>query len=104
MRCHLCQGKAKNSKLRRCANFEQCRGAFCTVCLEKSFKSRFKRERLKKSGEKWVCFLCRGMCHCSVCQENRRKDLADIISFPGNSILKLVEPNMCLKSNGSAKQ
>ena len=74
-KCHLCRERMEDFKLTRCVNYITCHGAFCTPCLEKHFKAKLKKERIKRSGDQWVCFLCRGICQCNKCLEDIRGDL-----------------------------
>ncbi len=74
-KCHLCRERMEDFKLTRCINYAKCHGAFCTPCLEKHFKSKLKKERVKRTADQWVCFLCRGLCQCPRCQDDLRNDL-----------------------------
>eukprot|EP00826_Nyctotherus_ovalis_P008845 TRINITY_DN12297_c0_g3_i4.p2 TRINITY_DN12297_c0_g3~~TRINITY_DN12297_c0_g3_i4.p2 ORF type:complete len:137 (+),score=17.57 TRINITY_DN12297_c0_g3_i4:410-820(+) len=62
-------------QVKRCRNYEKCRGSFCTGCLKRHFKRRMKKERVKLRVE-WICLICRGMCHCPKCQLELRNEFA----------------------------
>jgi len=74
-KCHICRERMEDFKLATCLNYACCHCTFCTQCLERHFKGRLKKERIKKSGEKWVCFVCRGICQCERCRDDIMNEL-----------------------------
>jgi len=77
-KCHLCRERMEDFKLTRCINYQNCHGAYCSQCLDKHFKAKVKKEKIKKCTSQWTCFVCRGICHCERCIENIHSDLIAI--------------------------
>ncbi len=74
-KCHLCRARLDDFQLTFCLNFAQCRCAFCTSCLEHKFKSQLRKDRPKRGETGWVCFVCKGACHCERCRTDIREEL-----------------------------
>ncbi len=73
--CHCChvQSPSKANYL-LCANYPECKCAFCFSCL----KSLFAIVPTKPRFDSWVCLVCRGLCNCRPCREKLRQDLNKI--------------------------
>lgn len=74
LKCHLCHQRMEDYQIKRCKNYEECHGSFCMVCIRKRFKNRVRKERLKLDID-WICFICRGMCHCAKCKLELHNEL-----------------------------
>ena len=77
-KCHICRERVNNYRLRRCENYTTCHGAFCIICLDRYFKERFRKEKLRDICGTWICFLCRGICKCQRCKNSLEKELLEL--------------------------
>ena len=75
-KCHLCREKRESPKIITCANFESCHHAFCYGCIERHFRNEAKKDHIRMLSSRWICFVCRGMCHCEKCSLSLVKELS----------------------------
>lgn len=67
-KCHVCRLKKDGGKVLVCVNFGECRHSYCHGCIDRSFRTRAKKEYLKVGETNWPCFACRGLCKCRKCR------------------------------------
>lgn len=71
--CHQCRQKTLDSKTYcRSPDCIGVRGQFCGVCLKNRYGENAKDALLDPE---WKCPPCRGVCHCSICRQNKESDL-----------------------------
>ncbi len=94
-KCHICRQKREQPKLVLCVNFEMCHHAFCQGCIERHFRNEAKKDHLRTSTVNWVCFVCRGLCHCEKCHLSLVKEL----SLLNDDLRENEAPNPSPKNN-----
>eukprot|EP00826_Nyctotherus_ovalis_P066792 TRINITY_DN9912_c0_g1_i6.p1 TRINITY_DN9912_c0_g1~~TRINITY_DN9912_c0_g1_i6.p1 ORF type:complete len:152 (-),score=41.07 TRINITY_DN9912_c0_g1_i6:45-500(-) len=68
-KCHICRLKKDGGKVLVCINFQTCRHSYCHGCIDRSFRTKAKKEYLKVGETNWPCFACRGLCKCKKCRK-----------------------------------
>lgn len=76
LKCHFCRHKKGATGIVSCLNYSMCHHAFCYDCIGRHFRNKEMRRQPKILPDHWVCFTCRGLCHCERCKLNLVKELS----------------------------
>lgn len=71
VRCHLCRNKNSIKISLTCSSSPDCKRGFCFACI----KSHFSSDPHSISPDHWICYVCRGLCNCTRCQERIKDDI-----------------------------
>lgn len=76
VKCHFCRHKKMPIGIVVCLNYSTCHHAFCYDCISKRFRNKERRRQSTVLSKNWVCFTCRGLCHCERCKLDLVKELS----------------------------
>eukprot|EP00826_Nyctotherus_ovalis_P048058 TRINITY_DN5623_c0_g1_i4.p1 TRINITY_DN5623_c0_g1~~TRINITY_DN5623_c0_g1_i4.p1 ORF type:complete len:155 (-),score=14.09 TRINITY_DN5623_c0_g1_i4:368-832(-) len=92
VKCHFCRHKIMPIGIVVCLNYSTCHHAFCYDCISKKFRNKEKRKQSTVLSKSWVCFTCRGLCHCERCKLDLVKELSILnkhASLPSQDVYPL---------------
>ena len=96
-KCHYCRKRKGNAGIIPCINYNECHHAFCHECISKYFRNRETRKVPKIIRDNWVCFTCKGLCHCDRC----KIDLVKELSLTSAQILSDEKSELLITDKGS---